>query len=267
MNALVWFVVAIVAAAVIAWRAIRTRNRQRRLMLLCMDAGLRFSTFDPFPDTAWQPFALFAPHMRGRFENVIWDPRTEGEVRVFDVRFQAPAGDGSEPVDLIRALTARGRPWEARVPLTCAIVPLPFTVPRIEIAPRDVARAAMGSITGRELDLELESFNRRFDVRCDDRRFAVAFLDQRMMRTLLGLPGKIVVLANEDRMLMVSERLDPAQMLLLLEAARVTGERVPAVVASLYPPRPARAPQEARWLQGHWSPDPSQAVAPPEPPR
>jgi len=43
---------------------------------------------------------------------------------------------------------------------------------------------------------------------------------------------------------------------LLFEAARAMRRAVPAVVAGLYPPRPAKGRHEDRWLQGHWSPDP-----------
>jgi len=111
-------------------------------------------------------------------------------------------------------------------------------------------------LTGEDIALELEAFNRRFHVRGIDRRFAVAFCDQMMMQALLALPSGVSIAVNEDRMLLRSATLPPAQVLLLLEAARAIARRVPPVVASLYPPRPSKGPHEDRWLQGHWSPEP-----------
>jgi len=60
---------------------------------------------------------------------------------------------------------------------------------------------------------------------------------------------------------MVAPTLEPREMLLLVACAKAVAGRVPPVVASLYPPRPARGPYEQRWLQGSWSPDPTSADA------
>jgi hypothetical protein len=105
--------------------------------------------------------------------------------------------------------------------------------------------------------LELDAFNRRFDVRTADPRAAVAFLDQRMMDAILQVPLRVAIHVHADRMLLVGPTLEPPTMLLLLEVARTLADRIPPVIASLYPPRPAEGPFEDRWLQGAWSPDPT----------
>jgi hypothetical protein len=79
------------------------------------------------------------------------------------------------------------------------------------------------------------------------------------MQALLQLPDGVSLTLNDDRLLLTARLLPPAEVLVLLEAARGLAAHVPKVVASLFPPRPMEAPQEARWLQGHWSPDPSGA--------
>jgi len=138
----------------------------------------------------------------------------------------------------------------------CAAVTLPFGCPTLEIRPREALDHVTDAVTGSDVDLELEAFDRRFRVRASDRRFALAFCDQRMMRALMGLPPGIAVAVNEDRMLLRAGELVPAQVLLLFEAARAIGRAVPSVVADLYPPRPAKGRHEDRWLQGHWSSEP-----------
>jgi hypothetical protein len=78
-----------------------------------------------------------------------------------------------------------------------------------------------------------------------------------------GCRLRVAVHVHEDRMLLVAPELEPGEMILLLEVARDLATRVPPVVASLYPPRPAEGPYERRWLQGTWSPDPRSEEANP----
>ena len=114
----------------------------------------------------------------------------------------------------------------------------------------------VSAIDGADIEMELEAFNRRFVVRADDRRLAVAFCDQRMMQAMLALPRGVTIAVNEDRLLLRAAELPPAAMLLLFEAARALARAVPSVLPALYPPRPAKGRHEDRWLQGHWSPEP-----------
>jgi hypothetical protein len=232
-------VVAVVA--VLAWRRRARGTRQRRLMLLCQRAGLAFAPLDLRPDTAWLPFPLFGRSPSGT-ENVVWDERRGRDVYAFDFWYE----DGGD------------RPAAARRRLTCAVVPLPASCPDLRVRPRD-ALGKVGALEGSEVRLELEDFERRFVVEAVDARFAVAFLDQRMMEAFLTLPDEATAEVSEDVLLLWAPLLPPARVLLLFDAACRIHRRIPRVVASLYPPRPARTPFEDRWLQGRWSPDPTGA--------
>jgi hypothetical protein len=144
--------------------------------------------------------------------------------------------------------------------MTCAALPVPFSCPRLTVVPRAIEDGQAG--IGDEITLELEEFDRRFRVRSEDRRFAFAFLDQRMMRALLALPPEVLLDANEDTVVLWAPLLPPARVLLLFEAARAVRAHLPRVVGDLYPPRPARGPHEARWFQGSWSAEPTGDPAP-----
>jgi hypothetical protein len=175
-------------------------------------------------------------------ENVVWD-RTRGPgIRVFDFWF-AEENDG-EPL----------APREHR---TCAVVPLAASCPRLRIEPRDLADDARSLLGMHEVRLELEAFNARFVVESEDERFAIAFLEQRLMEGLLALPPGVSVEVNEDVLLLTSPLLPPEQVLRLFDAAVELHERIPRSLGSLFPHRPERAPHEGRWLQGHWSPEPT----------
>ncbi len=234
---LVWVFAA--AAALAVWRTVRGRDRARQIMLACHRAGLEFSPIDPFPDTLWLPFRWLGEGRWSRADNVVWNRAEGDDVRAFDLSLEeVPAGDGAPRV------VHR---------YTCAVVTLPFGCPRLEITPHDGVRELLDAA---DVELELEAFNRRFRVRSDDRRFAVSFCDQRMMRALMGLPPGVTIVVNEDRLLLRVAPLSAPEVLLLFEAARAIRRSVPPVVAALYPPRPAVGRHERRWLQGRWSPEP-----------
>ena len=242
-----WFfvVAATIGVAVGAARLARRHGRVRGFTLACRRAGLSFAPVDPFPDTMWMPFRWLGSERWIHTGNVVWLDHDPDGVRAFDLVTEQPTGAAAgEP----EGQTVRRR-------YTCASVPLPFGCPRLEIRPREVLDDVAGAITGDEIRLELESFNRRFHVMGQDARFAVAFCSPQMMQAMMAIPAGVTIAVNEDRMLLRSPELDPAETLLLFEAARALRQHVPAVVASLYPPRPLKGRHEDRWLQGHWSAD------------
>jgi hypothetical protein len=242
MRWLFLLAVALVVAVAI-WRRLGGVGRQRELMLLCEHAGLAFAPLDVLGDTTWLPFAMFGREHSGT-ENVVWERERGPEIRAFDFWYEDPKDQGTVA---------------PRHSLTCAVAPLGASARPLRISPRDLAddvRAALGEPA---VELELEAFNRRFDVECEDERFAVAFLEQRMMEALLALPDGVRVDVNEDVVLLSAPRLRAEEVLRLFDAAVAIEERIPHSLASLFPPRPARGPHEDRWLQGHWSPEPTEA--------
>jgi hypothetical protein len=240
-----WLVLVVAAAALAGywWRRRGGVDRQRRLMLLCRRAGLAFAPLDLSPDTAWLPFPMFG-HPEHGTENVVWDRGGDTGVRAFDFWYR-DAGDDRAP--------------GSRRAFTCATVQLRFTCPPLRVAPRHAVDDLAAAFGGREVRLELEEFDRRFRVESEEGRFAGAFLDQRMMEALLGLPDNVTVDVNEDVLLLFAPKLPAGRVLLLFDAAVAIRRRIPRVVASLFPARPTRGPREQRWLQGRWSPEPTGA--------
>jgi hypothetical protein len=237
-------VVAAIAFARLGWRWRRGAARQRRLMLLCQRAGLDFAPLDLAPDTAWLPFPMFGRAKSGT-ENVVWERSRGPEIRAFDFWYEEPSDE--------RQVTPRRR-------LTCAVVPLVFSAPRLRIAPRDLADDMKAAVGLREVRLELEEFNSRFVVETEDERFAIAFLEQRMMEGLLALPDGVTAEVNEHVLLLSAPQLPAEKVLVLYDAAVAIQRRLPRVLPSLFPPRPTEGPFEDRWLQGRWSPGPTEDV-------
>jgi hypothetical protein len=244
-----WSLVAVVMAAGAAWawfRVWRRHDRQRKLMVLCEASGLEFAPMDMLPETASLPFEMFGRTPSGP-SNMVWDPRGDGGVRAFDFSYREVGEDGEPGL---------------RRTITCATVPLLFAAPRIRVAPRDLVDEIADAIGLRLVTLELEEFNDRFRVEAEDARAASALLDQRVMEGFLRLPHDVVADVNEDVLLLSAPELPPEEMLQLLEAANSIQRALPRVMPSLFPPRPTRGRHERRWLQGHWSPEPTGADTP-----
>jgi hypothetical protein len=240
-----WFLLAgaLVAVGIVGSLGVRSRSsRQRALVQLCANAGLSYAVLDPFPDTTLLPFRVFGWGSAHGVENIVLHGTGDHAIRVFD-------------------LWVEPTPGQARRTMTCGVVPLPFGAPPIAVLPRGQYDPSEEPVMGDVVHLELDAFERRFEVRAVDPRAAVALLDQRMMAALLRLPMRVAIHVRDDAMLLVAPLLEPGDVLLLLACAEGLATRVPPVVASLYPPRPARGPYERRWLQGSWSPDPTSAGA------
>lgn len=58
-------------------------------------------------------------------------------------------------------------------------------LPRLEVSPEGFFGRAIGKMTGRDIQLESEEFNRAFTVECADRKFAYDVLHPRLMEQLL----------------------------------------------------------------------------------
>jgi hypothetical protein len=91
----------------------------------------------------------------------------------------------------------------------------------------------------RDQDLELEAFNRVFEVRADDRRFANAFLDARMVAFLVERAAGCAMETVGNRILVARPAGEEPDVDALLALAYGVAERVPGAVRSLYPASPA----------------------------
>ncbi|HVF08558.1 MAG TPA: hypothetical protein VNC60_08285 [Actinomycetota bacterium] len=67
----------------------------------------------------------------------------------------------------------------------CAMIRAGAECRRLSVAPEGLLSMLADVVTFRDQDLELEAFNRAFEVRADDRRFASDLLDARMIELLV----------------------------------------------------------------------------------
>jgi hypothetical protein len=86
-------------------------------------------------------------------------------------------------------------------------------------------------------ETEWQGFNEAFEVHSDDARFASAFLDARMMVALVELADDATVVRVRDDRLLLAGHIVPAGQVeaMYLEPAAALVDRIPKVVAELYP--------------------------------
>jgi hypothetical protein len=64
------------------------------------------------------------------------------------------------------------------------------SLPDLSVTPENMLGRLVGRLTGTDIEMESEAFNRAFTVHCDDRKFATDVLHPRMMEYLLQVPDR-----------------------------------------------------------------------------
>jgi hypothetical protein len=78
-------------------------------------------------------------------------------------------------------------------PFRVLIAEVPMQLPPLELEPEHLGHRIAEKFGMREIEFELEEFNRKYFVRCSDREGAFALLDQQMMEHLLrAYPFQVV---------------------------------------------------------------------------
>jgi hypothetical protein len=137
-------------------------------------AGLRSEPGDPF-GLLDSPFALFGRMASVRdIENTATGTRNGVRTVVADYWY-APSSD-PQLDDYLR--------------YTCVLTDTPAWWPDLSVVPESLAARLRSTVAMSDIGTESEAFNRRFEVRSADPRFASAFLDARMIEWLLQVdPG------------------------------------------------------------------------------
>lgn len=117
---------------------------------------------------------------------------------------------------------------------TCATTTTPPAWPDLAIVPRTGFGQVAHALGLRGVEVELERFNRAFDVRSADPRFANALLDASMIEWLLELPAGTGFEIRGSTLLAIVPRPSWSDVPQALETLRAFRDRIPPVVSSLF---------------------------------
>jgi hypothetical protein len=255
---LVGFMALAIAVAVFSYLA--KKKRREGFAFVATQLGLEYWPTDPF-DLLSEPFALFRKGDGRGVENVIAGTYQSIDVKAFDYWYYEESTD------------SEGRARKTYSRFDCAVVPIDAACSPLTIENENVLTRLADALSFHDIEFESEDFNRTFNVKSPDEKFANDLVDARMMQWLLQNGKGTAFEIMSDRLMCYRRKLSPMEIVTLLGLSKAFLDHIPRVVSSLYPhPETLSAPtheveaeNEARWLAGHWTPDPSDGgpLAPP----
>ena len=206
--------------AYLGW--VTARRRREEFFRFAAANGLEYSAKDPF-NTDELPFALFRKGDGRDVENMMWGTAAGMKVRLFDFSYYETSTD------------AQGHSSRSTYRFSCAMADIDADCPHLVLGREGVLSRLADAIGFRDIEFESEEFNRSWQVTSEDRRFASAFIDPRMMEWLMVEGGSGAYEVIGPLLLCSTDRLKPAEYADLMALLSRFRAHVPAVVSSLYP--------------------------------
>lgn len=120
-----------------------------------------------------------------------------------------------------------------------AVIEIDAWLPDIDIHRENVLTLLGDKLGLKDIEFESEEFNRAFQVKAKDRKFAFELVDARMMQWLLSCDPRFGFEVHGKAVLGYSRRLKPDEMLPLIATLKEFKERVPRLVWTNYGPASA----------------------------
>jgi hypothetical protein len=223
--------IVVLIVAVVVGVALLTRyldvKRRRELAGMAHQLGLSFSEVD-LEGCGALPFALLRKGDGRGTENVMSGVWQGVPLREFDHWYYEESTD------------SKGHRTKTYYRFSCAVVEIEAACSALTIDREGFFTRLADAIGLDDITFELEEFNEAFNVKSRDRRFASDFLDQRMMRFLLGTDHAFEFEVAGRWLLCFSKRRRPTELIPLLGTLTGFLEHVPPVVLSLYGPDGSR---------------------------
>lgn len=219
--------VALVALAAAGISYHLKQKRRQELELMARQLGLTYAPQDT-EGCLSLPFALLAKGDGRGTENVLSGTWQGLPVREFDYWYYEESTD------------SKGHRSKTYYRFSCAAAEIDAACSPITIDREGVFTRIADAIGLDDIRFELEEFNDAFNVKAKDRRFANDFVDQRMMRFLLGTERAFEFEACARWLLCYSKRRRPTELIPLLGTLKAFREHVPRVVYELYGPGESR---------------------------
>jgi hypothetical protein len=131
-----------------------------------------------------------------------------------------------------------------------AMVKIDAYLPELVVAPANLLTRTFERIGAEDLDFESEEFNRSYDVRCRDKRFASLFLDAQMIDFILDFDREFAFETFGNYILCHGRRCEPRRMPVLAEKM---GQVVALINPLVYHEYPTVAGIEYRDAVAEWN--------------
>ena len=221
MGFVVIFVIAVIVGAVLWYlQTVAATKRRRRMSEVAMKHGLSFSAKDPFNMPATVPLAFFDRGHARKVNNVMYGLTADGrDLRAFDYQYTTGSGKNRQLHTFSCGLISTGATW-----------------PQLTLGSEGFFDRVRDVVGGADIQFESEEFNREWEVRSSDPRFASALIDPEMMLFLMEKAQGASIEVHGSWILFSSERRDPESLPQSIASAEAFREGISPVVWSLYPP-------------------------------
>jgi len=199
------------------------QKRREEMHAFAMQHGLSFSAQDMSGIVGW-PFSLFSKgHGRGA-ENVVsglW--KKKDPVTAFDFWYYTESTDSN------------GNRTRSYNRFSCATIEVAAAFPHLEITREGVLTWLADRVGLEDIEFESPEFNRRYNVKAAERRFAFELLDAKMLRWLVDFDQGLAFEVAGNRLLAYRKRHGASGMMPLIETLFMFRERIPRVAWNLHP--------------------------------
>ena len=215
-------VLAIGAGALISYHL--KKRRREELARMARQLGLEFSPKDHL-GCLGLPFTLLQKGDGRGAENVLWGTWQGIPVREFDYWYYEESTD------------SEGRRSKTYYRFSCAVSEIEAACSPITIDRENLLTRIADGLGLDDIRFEMDEFNRAFNVKAKDRRFANDLVDQRMMEWLLGTSTEFRFEACGPWLMCFGKKRRPTELIPLLGTLQRFRDQVPRVVYDLYPRR------------------------------
>lgn len=212
----------VAAALAAAWLSYHLRQeRLEGLVFMARQLGLAFSRQD-VERCVDLPFSLFQRGDGRGAENVLSGTWQDLPVREFDYWYFDESSD------------TKGSTHRSYYRFSCAVTEIAAACSPLVLDREDVFTRLADHVGMHDIEFESEAFNRAFNVRAKDRRFASDLLDARMLSWLLTVDGAFRFETCGPWLLCYSKRRAPTELVALLGTLKGFRDHIPRVVHQLY---------------------------------
>ena len=208
------FLAVAVVAVVLSYLA--AKKRLEAMAAYAAGRGWRFEAEQPLLVERFTgpPFGL---GFGRRAYNVLYGTHEGRDLVSFDYEYKTQTTDGKQTRTQVHRFSVLG-------------LSMGIYMPPLSVDPENFLDRFVGRLTGNDIDLESEEFNRAFTVSCPDRKFASDVLHPQMMEFLLE-HRQVGWRFEQDSMLMVAQgQRTPAQIDATIEVMDGITDRVPEFV-------------------------------------
>lgn len=204
------------AVAVVVFSYLAAKKRREAMATYAAGRGWRFEAEQPLLVDRFTgpPFGL---GFGRRAFNVLYGSHEGRDLVSFDYEYKTQTTNGKQTTTQVHRFSVLG-------------LSMGIFMPPLSVDPENFLERFVGRLTGNDIDVESEEFNRAFTVGCPDRKFASDVLHPQMMEFLLE-HRQVGFRFEQDSMLMVAHgQRTPGQIDATIQVMDGITDRVPEFV-------------------------------------